>query len=84
MPDDDKIETGRRTPPQDHEWSGIWQALGKVEQLYEEMKPISEGLKLLRNRWLIPLLFTLAAFMQGPQVAATAKTWILAIAGLVK
>lgn len=28
----DPLETGRKTPPDDHEWHGIWEALDKANK----------------------------------------------------
>jgi hypothetical protein len=29
---DDKLKTGRGTPPEDNEWQGVWDALEKAEK----------------------------------------------------
>lgn len=78
MSDNKPLQTGRDTPPEAHEWIGIWVMLDQMKHLLKVMKPLIALMEFASNKYAVGGVLLLAAIGKGGDWVATFQ-WIIAL-----
>lgn len=61
----DDLKTGRKTPPKDDEWEGIWDSLKRSNRMWPVMAPI---IAVVENWKALLIVAGVVAFIRGPEL----------------
>lgn len=71
--DDEDLDTGRKTPPEDHEWPSIWRALDRSNKSWKVVGPIYA---VVSNWKSLAFLATCVLAWNGPHIIELLEAFI--------
>lgn len=70
---EEKLRAGRETPPEDHEWPGIWEALDRANKSWKVTSPIYAA---VTNWKAFVLIVGIVTWINRPEIVAALRTLI--------
>lgn len=68
-----KPETGRKTPPNEHEWPYVWDGLDKAQKSWIVSGPIHAAVSNWKA-WLV--ICGIVGFIRGPQIIGAIRAYL--------
>jgi len=69
----DDLETGRQTPPEPHEWGGIWKSLDKANKSWVISAPFHA---VVTNWKAICIIVAVVGFIKGDEIIVALLSWL--------